>query len=231
MAIPTVNELALILMREAGEVASNAALVAQYESWIQDIFDDIGIACKWRYLWEMNSLTTVDGTALYTLDGVLDQEISAKFVDDTNSPLRMGYKQDLMNRGLNLDLAGKPQYWIVEEYDSDTEKFTTRLWPVPDAVYEISFLGILQPQELTSTTKLTFPRRFISTIKHGVRALSREDDEKYDGADRAESRYKLGLRQLIKGNTLGAYRPQMQIQDIPSTYPQFVKLPPDHFRN
>lgn len=230
MSIPTVNQLAQILMREAGEAVSNTDLVSQYEAWIQDVFDDIGIETKWRYLWNIGTISTVNGQRLYTLAGTLDQEIAARFQVD-NTPLTLRRRQELMG-GVDIELTGTPTDFYIETYDATAEQFSIGLYPVPTSVIVIELLGVLNPQELTTSTKLPMPRRFISTLKHGVNALRKEDDKNFDGAVLAKSRYERGLKMLkASDNALSGHFSQMQIQDIPYSATPFVRLPPNHFRN
>lgn len=230
MAIPTVNQLAQTLMREAGEAVSNTDLISQYEDWIQTVFDDIGIETKWRYLWNIGTINTVSSQRLYALSGTLDQEIAARFTVD-NTPLRLMRRQEMMG-GVDLELTGTPTDFYIETYNPTTEEFSIGLYPIPTSIIAIEFLGVLNPQELTSGTKLPMPRRFISTLKHGVNALRKEDDKNYNGATLAKARFERGLRMLkISDSNLSGHFPQMQIQDIPHSDTPFVRLPPNHFRN
>lgn len=231
MAIPTVNQLALVLMRECGESSTNADLVAQFEAWVQDIFDEIGIQTEWSWLYIISTLATVNGTRLYEVVGALEQAITMRItIDDT--PLVQKKRQELADRGFNLELTGKPTWWYIEGYDSINEVFQLGLYPVPSAIYSIEVLGLLQPQELVSSSKLPFPRSFISVLKNGVRAKFREDDKNWTGAQLSRSQYLEARTQLIsKNNRKISQASKMQIQDISYSGYDYVRLPPDHFSN
>lgn len=229
MAIPTVNQLALSLMKEFGEDTSNSNLVSQVEAWIQDCYDEIGLGAEWKYLFEIETLATVASQRTYQLSGVLEQEIACQNVAD-NMALVKKTRQQLMELHLDINLLGKPVSWYVESFDSTNEKFTVGLYPVPDIIYNLRWLGLLQPIELTSTTKLFFPREFIFLLKDGVRIKFKEDDKDYTGASRISTRYNANLQKLKNRNDSGiAFKPRMAIMDLSSNYDVFVGLPPEHF--
>jgi hypothetical protein len=231
MSIPTVNSLALSVMREFGESSDNVNLVAQVEEWVRDGYDEIGIKANWKYLFLIESLVTVVSQRLYNLAGVLDQEIACINTQD-NTPLEKKERQELMEKGVNLSLTGKPLAWYVESFDITLETFTIGLYPVPDTIYTLQFLGLLQPKELSSTDKLFFPREFIFLLKDSVRIRFKEDDKDYTGASKIQSRFNENILRLKQRNDAPmALRPRMQIQDIAHSAETFVRLPPDHFTN
>lgn len=229
--IPTVNALALVMMREAGEDASNSDLVAQYEAWIQDVYDEIGIFCDWRFNYLVESFSTVIANAIYTLTGVIDQNVTIQEIS-TSIPLEGRDSQWLIEHGFNLNLAGKPIFFYGTSYDSVTEKYSLKLYPVPNAIYTYQVTAYIQPRELTSLDQLPFSRDFIFALKDGVRIKNKEDDKDFVGASRIEKRFQMSLARLKARNDVNkAYTLQMEVQDISRNSENIVRLPPDHFSN
>lgn len=229
MSIPTVNQLALSIMREYGEDSSNSNLVSQVEAWIQDGYDEIGIQAEWQYLFEIESLATVASQRTYQLTGILEQEIACQNIAD-NMNLVKKTRQQLMELSLDLELLGKPVSWYVENFDNINEKFTIGLYPVPDGIYNLRWFSLLQPIELVSSSKLFFPREFIFLLKDAVRIKFKEDDKDYTGASRISNRFNMNLEKLKRKNDASvAFKPRMAIMDLSSNYDVFVGLPPEHF--
>lgn len=231
MAIPTVNQVATQLMVEFGEDTSNSNIVSKFEAWIQDIFDEIGVQTEWQYRYLIEAKNTVAGTRLYTFSGLQDQILSAQFVDNL-VPVTYKSKLELQQMGLDLNLTGRPRYMYIEKYDDTTEQYTIGLQPIPNAVYSINFLGLLQPQQLSSTTKLPFSRKFLFLLKDGIRFRLKIADKDFNAAQLFRSNFKDNLEVMKKQDTVNKnqYR-RMQVQDISSGRDDLVQLPPDHFRN
>lgn len=231
MSIPTVNEIALSIMNEFGEDTSNSNLLTQVEEWIKNVYDEIGIQTNWKYLWLIEAINTSITLRTYSFAGIFEQEISAQFSVD-NMPLVYKTRQELMNLGINILLAGKPKYWYTESYSPISETFTIGLYPVPDAVYSISFFGKISPQELISTTKLPMPKQFIFVLKDGVRFRYKMDDKDYSGATMFRQIYQENRNTLKQQNDIPvAQKQRMYVQDIGFSSDPLVRFPPDHFRN
>lgn len=230
MSIPTVNSLALSLMKEFGEDTSNSDLVSQIESYIQDVFDEIGIRSEWKYQWLINTITTVNGQRTYNLNTTLDQQIAAQ-ISTTNLPLIYKKRQQLMEMGIDLDLLGTPSYWYDESYDSVNEIFVIGLYPKPNLIVSIDFLGQLVPVELASGSKLPFPRKFLFVLKDGVRYRINLDDKKVEVASAFKASFRENIEILKAKETTNAVKQRMYVQDIGYTSDPLVRFPPDHFRN
>lgn len=230
MAIQTVNELAVEMAMEVGESASNASYISKVEKWIQECVDRIGIAKRWNYLYSIASLNTVAGTRTYNLTAYFEQETAASFTDGSG-PLGFANKEELINSGRDLTDTGKPSTWYVESYDISNERLTIGLYLTPAAIYTIEFIGKLVPQELSSSSKLPFPRSFVHVLKSGVRAKIFRDDGNYTGANLNEQLFREGIRNLISLKLIDAKISRLGRSDLSSNKPDLVRLPPDHFRN
>lgn len=233
MSIPTVNEIALSIMKEFGEDTSNSDLLVQVEEWIKNVYDEIGIQTKWKYLWLAEAINTIIGERSYALVGAFSDHFAAQYNGSGNAPLIYKNRSEMMNLSSPLTMqTGKPKYWYINSYDSVTERFIIRLYPIPDAIYQISFYGILMPQELVSTTKLPMPKEFIFVLKDGVRYRYKMDDKDFSGADRFDTKFKANINLLKQRNDMPvALKQRMYIQDISSGNDPLVRFPPDHFRN
>jgi hypothetical protein len=234
MANPTVNSLAQVMMRESGEDTSNSALLGQYEAWVQDVYDEIGIQAEWSYLWTVGNFNTVVGTRVYDLTAqfspeLLDQGIVIKRLSD-NKFLLNKRRQELMVRDIDFNLAGDPDYWYIEPGAGNSTLIG--LYRVPASIISMEIFGLLQPTELQSTDVLPFPRSFIFLLKDGMRIKMKEDDKDYAGADRVRARFNDGLRKLKQNSdTQIANVPRMDVMDISSGRDNLVRLDPNHFRN
>lgn len=230
MAIQTVNELAVEMTMEVGESASNTSYISKVEKWIQECVDRIGIAKRWDYLYSIASLNTVAGTRTYNLTATFEQELAARFTSDSGV---LGFleKENLVNAGRILEDQGRPNTWYIDAYDISNEKLTIGLYYVPDAVYTLEFLGKLVPQELSSSSKLPFPRSFIHVLKDGIRAKIFRDDGNYAGANTLEQLFRSGIRELVGVKLITAKMSRLGRSDLSSSKPDLVRLDPNHFRN
>lgn len=230
MSIPTVNQLAQQLAQEVGESTSNTNLVLLIESWIQECVDAIGEAKRWDYLYSIGTLATVASTRTYNLTVTFQQEIAARFTDGSGI-LTAATKDKIINGGNRLETTGKPVFWYPDGYDSTNEKLTLGLYYTPDGIYNLEFFGFLVQQELTSSSKLPFPRNFIRVVKDGVRAKLREDDRNYQGATIAERKFQQGIRELVSTKLYTGEVSRLGYSDLPGRSNDLTRLPPDHFRN
>ena len=232
MSIPTVNQLAQTLATEIGESTSNANYIATVEEWIKECVDEIGDAKRWNYLYSIGPLNTVASTRTYNLTVAFQQEIAARFTDGSGI-LTATTKDKIINTGEKLETTGKPNWWYPEAYDITNEKLTLGLYYTPDAVYALEFFGFLIQQELTTSSKLPFPRNFIRVLKDGVRAKIREDDKNFQGAQLSRAAFKRGISELVSATLYGGEVSRLGYSDLSNTSGsnRLVRLPPDHFHN
>lgn len=230
MPIPTVNQIALQLVQETGESTSNVDYVTTVERWVQECVDAIGDAKRWAYLYSIGALSTVASTRTYNLTVAFAQEIAVRYTDGSGI-LTATTKDKLINSGEKLTRTAKPTFWYPDAYDITNEILTLGLHPTPDAVYALEFFGFLVQQELSSSSKLPFPRNFIRVLKDGVRAKIREDDRNYQGASIAYRNFIAGIRDLVSVTLVTAEVSRLGYSDLAKQKNDLVRLPPDHFRN
>lgn len=229
----TVNSLALTLMTEAREATDNAGFVTVVEGWVNDSLDEIAIETDWKFLQDTNTINTVASQPNYSLASLV-REIRYLRFKESNEPIHYCAPQRLVAAGEDLERLGKPEFfWFDKGILSGTEElFQIRLFPIPNAIYELEAGVLYHPDFVLSAGHLPVNKELFLLLKDRVRSYILNDDRDYDGSDRAFARFQKGLIKLVgRENKKNADTLRMQPRDITGTQGNRVlaRLDPNHF--
>lgn len=233
--MPTINVLAKDMMKELGvpvDEVNDPGTIALYESFCNDALGEIALRGNWRFFQLTSLLNTVAGTAIYNLP-VNVREIRQIRFTGTNEPVEFRTAPFLSVLGTDLELQGKPRFWLAEDATvsgSDTI-YRIRLYPVPSAVYELQIFSLYHPADVASASQLPVQGHFVELIKDRVRAFHLARHEKWDGAALAYNRFRENLQVVInKEQRKFAARTRLKVRDIGrSDGEPRVRLDPNYF--
>lgn len=232
MAALTVNDVATDLMTEVGESTSDATLLLQFERWVSNAFQRIGITLDWKFNRPTEQITTVASTSTYSLTDTLVDDIRAMRINGDDDPLFYKSEQELFERGVDLEQEGRPMFYFFREYDKTNEVLKVVLWPIPDAVFTIDVLERAAPGTLVSADELPYPREFVQAIEARVKFLYYMNEEKVDVAMVHRDEFQQILTLLVKRFKWPAETHRMAQTDVTQDdYLKDVRLPPNHFSN
>lgn len=230
--MPTVNELALILMRENGEATDQTDRIAVVEQWISDAVSELASLSEWKFFQKEYTLTTVIGTSTYEIPA---EALDLKYIRDPINDERIEYcdPEHLVQVGFDIDQQARPRYWWYQNANLATEDLplVVKFSPVPDIIYNFEAPYYFHPGELETTDLIPVPRDKFLVVKNMVRA-------KFFLYEKELEMYQLQMREVEKGMiaALNSDRKKharelvMQIRDIPSTgNRRFARLDPSHY--
>lgn len=234
--MPTVNALALQLIREQDEASDDSDYVATVEQWIQDAIDEFASAADWRLFKETISLSTVASTDTYELPFRVAEIRSMRFVD-TDEEITYIAPERLVGVVEDFEREAKPQFWCWSKNNEadDPNVYEIRLIPIPDDVYSIEYFADIHPttdvSSSPSSTVLPLHQEFIIAIKHRVRAYMLAYDNDYDGHDRYLQMFFSKVEQMkAKENSPRANWARMQVRDLSRAGDRrLARLDPQHF--
>lgn len=201
-------------MTELGEDTSNSTLVTQFEGWVQRVYDEVGTVTRWRWLKTIETINTVASTEEYSLS-VDVYAIRSMRIDPTDEPITYRQRESLVNGGYDLDVTGKPVHWYFSGWDAATDKNTIKLWPIPDAVYNIEVEEDQNVTSLATGDNIPAPRDVISVIELGTLAMALFHEKDFDGYDRMYPVFRDNLNKLrIRYAHPNADR-RLAVSDIP----------------
>lgn len=228
----TVNDVAKSIMTELGESTSDATLVLQFEAWVSNAFQRIGIMLDWKFLRPTEQITTAAGTAEYTLTDTKVDDIRGMRINGDDDPIYYKAEQELYERGLDLEQESRPQFFYFREYDTTNEALVVGLWSIPDAIYTIDVLERAAPGTLVSADKLPFPREFVQAIEARCRYLYYINEEKTELAVVCKNDFDEIMALLLARHKWPNEPHRLSQSDIlEDTYIRDVRLPPNHFSN
>lgn len=232
MAALTVNDVAEDIMLEVGESTGDADLVLQFERWVSNAFQRIGITLDWKFNKPTEQITTVASTAEYDLTSTLIDDIRGMRINADDDPIFYKEERELFERGVDLEQEGRPMYYWFREYDKTNEVLSVHLWPIPDAVYTIDVLGRASPGTLVSADELPYPREFVQAIEARVKYLYYMNEEKVEVAVNFKRDFDEVMALLIMRMKFPRERHRLNRTDVAGEgYLRDVRLPPDHFNN
>lgn len=232
MAALTVNDVAKDIMTEVGEATSDATLVLQFERWVSNAFQRIGIALDWKFNRPTEQITTVASTSEYSLTDKLVDDIKAMRINGDDDPIFYKSEQELFERGVDLEQEGRPMFYFFREYDKTNEVLKVVFWPIPDAVYTIDVMERAAPGTLATADVLPYPREFVQAIEARVKFLYYMNEEKVEVALVHRDEFDKIMALLVRRFKWPDEMHRLGITDISNEdYLRDVRLPPNHFNN
>jgi hypothetical protein len=217
----TQNDVATAAMTELGEDTSNASLVLQFEEWVQDIYDKVGILTNWRFSRFSDTITTVASTRTYVLDTTPGNEddILGIWIPAQNKFLPMRPKRELLRKGIAILEEGTPQYWYwEEEWDGATDALKIGLYLVPDAVYTLNVIARGGPKDLTSGADVPMPDSFRHVLKAGVLMKAHLNESRLEEYREQKQDFLDGVALIIRRHKFSEEEPtRLEIVDVPET--------------
>lgn len=126
-----------------------------YSSLIGSIVNDaktsIESSWDWSHLRSTIVVTTVSGTAEYSLVGSGDRMNLLLFRDVTTGNNLMYQAKNWMDS--QVAMSGTPRYFTYSGIDSNGDTKVT-LYPTPDAVYTLNFNGVFRQEDLSGDSDI-----------------------------------------------------------------------------
>lgn len=230
----TINDFALLMMREQDEASDNSELVDVFKTWTEDAIDELLAAHDWNILKRTKTFTTDTINSVYTLDQGI-REIRAMRFKLTNEPIDYVDAPFLYSMAEDLEQVGKPEFWFFESsvFQSNDTQLKIQFNKIPDAAYVIEYLGVIDLLSVVSSNiNLPVQRGMFTALKHRVRAYSLNNDKDYEGEDRSKQDFFILVQRLVeKDNAKSANTARLQVRDISNTRDRkLARLDPNHFR-
>lgn len=196
----TLQSLAEELLRQQGNSITDTAFINVVLGWIKDALSEINLQTRWQFARSTAAFATVASQSDYDLPSGLG-EIDLLRLQDPQQVIEFLHNPLILaNRGYNLLDSGVPTFWwyIQQDISGSEPLLTIRLYPKPDAIYNVDRFGYLNITNLASTDTIPLQADMIMVLKDRVRTFLCEDDKDYDGADRAMQRYSNNLTAAIR---------------------------------
>lgn len=217
----TKNGVATACMTELGESTSNANLVSQFEAWVQDIYDKLGILTNWRFTRVAETITTVASTRTYVWDTDADagDDVVGIWHPAQNKFLPNRPKKELLRKGVDITQTGQPQYWYWEEEWSTADKAQKiGLYLVPDAAYTLNVIVRGQPQELATGDALPVPRSWEHVVKAGVLMKAHLNESRLEEYKEQKQDFLDGVALILRRLKFTEDEPtRLEVVDVPET--------------
>lgn len=217
----TKNGVATACMTELGEDTSNADLVTQFEAWVQQIFDKMGILTNWRFTRFSDTITTAASTRTYLLDTTPGDEddIIGIWFPANNKFLPMRPKKELLRKGVDITEQGEPQYWYWEEaWDGTNDALKIGIYLVPNAIYTLNVIARGQPKELATGDKIPVPRSWEHVIKAGVLMRAHLNEGRLEEYQLMRQEFLDGVALIIRRLKFSESEPtRLEIVDVPES--------------
>lgn len=232
MAALTVNDVATDVMIEVGENTGDATLVLQFERWVSNAFQRIGITLDWKFNRPTETFVTAASTAEYSLTSTLADDIRGMRISGDDDPIFYKEERELYERGVDLEQEGRPMYFWFREYDKTNEVLKIAFWPIPDQIFSIDVMMRAAPGTLVSADELPYPREFVQAIEARVKYLYYMNEEKVEVAIAFKRDFDEIMMFLVNRFKFPKEHHRLQQTDVMSDdYLRDVRLPPDHFNN
>lgn len=231
--MPTLNALALELIRAHGDKQDDPDYVLTVEQWIRDALDELALETDWRAFITDTTLNTAAGTSTYTLPiNVRD----IRFLRDPNNENSIIFlpKDRMVDLGLDLEKLGRPDFWAFESVvtSGGNTQYNIRFQPIPDAVYPLGVAFNLVIGNIGSLDTIPVQNDMLLPLRLCTRSYMALDDEDFDAADVFYNRFLLKTDKLVKRElTKFAEQLRFQQRDIPSRGAdrRLARLDPNHF--
>lgn len=232
--MPTVSALALELCSEAGESTSDTEYLTLVRKWIKGGFREIGDISQWYFLKKDETFDlSVLGGAEYPTQASATEVTKIRFTE-TNEKITYIPVERLIERGIDLELPGKPQHFWQSGFDESTNEHLFTVWPVPDATYEVQVIENGMARTLADGDTIPMPENFLTILEDYTRAMQAMDDKDYEKYDRLEKKWREALAERMRRyNKQPSQRRRLRVTDIGpnSNDLPMVRLDPNHFSN
>ncbi|MEM3169696.1 MAG: hypothetical protein QW838_02865 [Candidatus Nitrosotenuis sp.] len=208
---------------ENGEDLENSTLQSLYESWIQDVYDDIGTFLNWKFALKSEQIPLV--TSQSTFQTQIDVSQPTGFYLN-QTPLDLVDRSVLVENGVDLSAVGRPRVVFHVGFDSSAQKWIFGIWPIPDSSYTLTVFEYGAPQRLIPSNVIPLPDELLHVLKEGVRVFIYRDDGDYQSVADARRKYNellLKARQRYRqeiGRTV-----RLRVSDIPASRSAFIPFP------
>jgi hypothetical protein len=233
--MPTVQSVALELIRELDENIGDLGLHAQFEAHVNNALDEIALITEYNHFQARTPINTVATQATYTLPVGAREVLQLRFID-TGSPIELFSIQDAAHRGLKMEEPGRPQIWLedgVEQSGSDV-LLRIRFVPVPDAIYPIEAYYIFHPADVGASAQLPIQPQILTPLKYLVKARWHVIRQRYDAADRERQNYEKAIARVVRREQRKLARRTILGRNVDIARIRQRRggpLPPDHFEN
>ena len=170
--VQTRNEIILRALRITGTVGKNATPSAATYNAASICLNALNeeLRNEGVFLWQRAQfdITTVAGTAVYTIDDIYETVEKASLVEDEETPIELITESEYFEKR-KKDEEGKPEQFVMGHELSNQ---TLTLYPTPEDVYTIRCVGVKLLQELTSNSDVPeYPARWLNTLTFGTAYL------------------------------------------------------------
>lgn len=222
-------------MLELDVQADVQGFTTQFENWINEALSQIASRANWRFFQLTTPLNTQVALAVYPLPvGV--KEIRQMRHILTNEPVEFTDQPTLAFHGIDLEQQDKPRAWMTEGSTVDGSgnvQYTIRLWPVPNAIYNLEFTALTHPGNIASGAHLPVQPQYIEVIRDRVRAFHWARLKEWEGSNAHYVRFRDNLNNLVEREERKyARRSRLRRRDISrGAFPDRALLDPNHFNN
>ena len=229
----TLQELAIIVLREQSEAQDDPTHIAVIVEQIIDSLEEIATEADWRWLNQIGSFTTNIGQSTYNLpEGI--REVKFMRIPATDRELDYLAPERMSRYGLDFEQSGTPTHWFYVQPAVDapnqTLVFGFKLYPVPNAAYTIEYYMLKNFRSYTASSQIPVQEEFLLLLKDRLRSYILTDDKDYDGADRAYQRFQTRLEKLRRREgTKNSNYLKLRTRDIASSAPRYARLDPNRF--
>lgn len=232
-----VSDLIKVLQREASETQDDTGYNNLVLSWVQDAITEFGNLTEWKYFQRVTPVTTVIGQRIYGLP--VDHRDIRALLFPTGRLGSVDYFPlwRLKERSIDINETGTPRHWYFEDLINDPTPTNDKvlrigLWPVPNAIINLSAHTQIDPAQIQLTDIVPIPNGTIPAIKHKVRFYSAMDEKDSDAAIIHAQNFENEISRLLaREHKIADDVRTFSVTDIPVSRPRLVGLDPDHFRN
>jgi hypothetical protein len=215
--MPTITSEAEKIATQLGEEYSDLDIKSTFDDWVIEVLSDILAEETWPFGNVLSSFTTTASSENYTIDAGTG-EVKALYRTDVDLWLSYVPLEQLRASQLDYDSENPPRYWTFSSITGSQP--VVKLWPIPDAAYEIYVYGAdeVDFNSITTTSAIPLPNPMISLLRTGVRQLFYE----HAGNDSAAARESIKFKEKLmtaRGRYLQtrALRLHFGFSDIPNT--------------
>ena len=229
----TIEQFALIMIRDQNEDSSDADLLDVVKVWVEDAIDELLAYHDWDTLRRTKTFTTDTVTSVYTLEAGV-REIRAMRFKDTNEPIQYLDDPVLYSIAEDLEQKRKPQFWFYESsaFVTDQVFLKIQLDSIPDSPYVIEYAATIDPLSETSVNiNIPVQRQMFQALKHRVKAFFYEQDREVELMTTSLQQFYAAMnRAMEKDNVKADNNLRLQVRDISNTKDRrLAHLDPNHF--
>lgn len=175
------------------------------KAWVREAYflDILSLRSDWWFLKANGTISTVNGTAVYTLPLTSPNVKQIREITVGGSGLIDGI-DSFQGSDFSDTIKGQPsKYW---HYDRSSGMDRIKLYPIPDAVYTLNVVGIATPSSLTEDADIpTLPSEWHYLLVKGgfIKALKHNQDP---NLELEVQEYQTALRRLVAQNNRDDYR-------------------------